>query len=806
MRRRLRRALRWSAVAVAALAAALAVAAVVLVRRPWPQESGRVAAAGLARPVEVVRDRWGVPHIYAASAHDLFFAQGYVHAQDRLWQMEFNRRVSSGRLGEVLGAGLLDADRYLRTLGLRRAAARDWPLLDQATRAALQAYADGVNQFVATHRGRLPLEFTLLGFSPEPWTPLDSLAWCKLMSLNLGLNHTWEILRARLIARVGEAGAHELLPPYPADAPIIVPPEAGGYAGLGDGGAPATAVPAAVASLLGRPGTIWASNSWAVHGRRTASGRPLLANDTHLGLGMPSVWYENGLHGGGFNVAGFSFAGMPAVVIGFNGRIAWGITNMCADVQDLFLERLDDRRQPRRYLFRGAWRPLAVTHETIRLKGAEPVELAVRATLHGPLVDGVVPELKGGPPAALQWTALAGGRLADALLALDQARGWGEFRQALARWDYPSVNFTYADVDGNVGYQSSGRVPVRAGGARGLVPAPGWTGEHEWEGFIPWPAMPRVLNPPDGFVVTANHRVVGDGYPYYIAEDMADPYRAARIRERLAATPEATPQTARALQADVYSLPAAALRPYLLGVPPGSELERRALAEVAAWDLGMATESAGAAVYQAWLWFLWSHLFADELGEELMASYRQLGLSQVPMLVELLARPESRWYDDRRTPAVEGRAEVLRRSLAAAVAWLAERCGDDPARWTWGRVHPMTFVHAPLGQSGIAPLEWAFNVAAGPVPGDPFTVNETLHDLEQPFAVVFGVSQRLIVDLGAPARSLAVNSTGQSGHAFHRHRADQVGPWRDVAYHPLLTSRAAVERQAEGILTLVPGR
>ena len=805
MRRGLRRALRWSAAVLALLIAALAITAVVLVRRPWPQESGRVAAAGLARPVEVARDRWGVPHLYAASARDLFFAQGYVHAQDRLWQMEFNRRVSAGRLSEVLGPALLDADRYLRTLGLRRAAALDWPLLDGGTRAALQAYADGVNRFLAAHRGRLPLEFTLLGFAPEPWTPVDSLAWCKLMSLNLSLNYGWEILRARLIARVGEAGARELLPPYPRGAPVIVPPEAGGYAALGSRGG-AAAVPAALASILGRPGMTWASNSWAVHGRRTASGRPLLANDTHLGLGIPSIWYENGLHGGGLDVAGFSFPGMPAVVIGFNGQIAWGITNMCSDVQDLFLERLDDRRRPRRYLFRDVWRPLGVVRETIRVKGGKPVELVVRSTHHGPLLNDVVPELKGGPPAALQWTALAGGRLADALLAANHATSWREFRAALRLWDYPSVNFTYADVDGNVGYQSSGLVPVRGGGARGLVPVPGWTGRHEWEGFIPWPAMPNVLNPPAGFVVTANHRVVGDGYPYFIADDMADPYRAARIRERLAATPAATPETMRALQADVHSLPAAALRPHLLRVAPRSELERRALAEVAAWDLGMTAGSAGATVYQAWLWFLWSRLFEDELGKELMVSYRQLGLSQVPMLVDLLARPESRWYDDRRTPAVEGRAEVLRRSFAAAVAWLAERYGDDPARWSWGRVHPMTFVHAPLGQSGIGPLEWAFNSAAGPAPGDPFTVNEMLHDLEKPFAVVFGVSQRLIVDLGAPARSLAVNSTGQSGHAFHRHRADQVGPWRDVAYHPLLTSRAAVEREAEARLTLVPER
>ncbi len=808
---------KWGGIALALLLVAVGLYATWRVRRAWPEENGTVEAPGLEAPVEVVRDRWGVPHLWAANDHDLFFAQGYVHAQDRMWQMEFNRLVSAGALGSVLGPGLTDADRFLRTLGLRRAAERDWAAMEAAggeAKAALEAYSAGVNRFLETHRDRLPVEFSILRVDPAPWTPVDSLAWGKLMSLTLSLNHPTELLRAQIAEKLGPQAVTELMAPYPADAPVIVPDGASGPrveaqaralfgAVRTDALAPRHPV---LAALLGERGMAWGSNSWAVSGSRTESGRPLLANDTHLGLGLPSVWYENGLHGGTIDAVGFSFPGLPLVVIGQNRRIAWGITNMCSDVQDFFVEHLDDPKHPTRYEVEGAWRPLEVIHETLERAGADPVDLEVRRTRHGPLMNGVMPELADAQPMALQWTAeTQGAGLVASLLALDRAGSWQEFHAALAGWDGPSVNFTYAGVDGHIAYQGTGPVPIRPAGDDGTMPVPGWDGAHEWQGFIPYEEMPHAVDPPAGFLVTANNKTVGPGYPYFIAQDMADPYRAERITRTLAGDDRVGVDDARRLQADLYSIPGSELRPYLLAVRPDSDLERRALEQVKSWDLRVTAASPGAAVYEAWFYFLWPSVFGDELGEDLANSYRALGISRTPMLVALMADPGNRWFDDVTTPEREGRDEIVARAFHRAVAFLAERYGDDPAAWSWGEAHTVTFAHAPLGQSGIAPLEWIFNAGPMPAAGDIFTVDEGTPDLSHPFAMTFGVSQRFIADLADLSRSLAVNSTGQSGLAFHRHRADQVALWSRVEYHTVLTTRKAADAAAEGHLRLVPG-
>jgi penicillin G amidase len=805
MRSRLWKYLRRAVLVLAALLVVLAGVFYWLVRRAWPEVDGRLAVPGLSAPVEIVRVEPGVPHIYARNAHDLFFAQGYVHAQDRLWQMELNRNLGAGRLAELFGEGALEIDKVMRVLGLSRAAALDWRTLSPATRALLTAYADGVNAYVSAHRGRLPIEFTILGVEPRPWTPVDSLTWGKLMSLNLSLNHAFEILRVHLIARLGEPVARRLVSPYPATAPVIVPPGVHGYAGFAVPRRSRTDLAALPGlAMISGAGTVWGSNGWVVAGSRTASGRPLLANDTHLGLQLPSIWYQVGLHGGGYDVAGFSFPGMPFVVIGHNQRIAWGITNLCADVQDLYIEKLDDAKHPRRYQFKDAWRDLVLRREAIPVKGKPEVMFEVRETHHGPIVNDVLPELKGSPPMALRWPALGGTRLIDALSAVDRATDWPSFHRALAAWDTPSVNFVYADVDGHIAYQSTARVPIRAAGHQGLVPVPGWDGRSEWQGFIPYEEMPRLLDPPAGFIVTANNKVVGDGYPHYLAYDMADPYRAQRITELLAAGRRFTLEGLRAVQADTLGLPAAALRPLLLAVPPAGERERTALDEVRRWNLRHEPEAAGASVFEVWYWYLLGDILEDELGPDVLKEYRTTGLSQVPSIVGLMSRPDDPLFDDRRTPAVERRDDIVRRSLTKAVAWLAERYGDDPADWTYGRMHSITFVHAPLGQSGIAPLERLFNSATFPARGTAFTVDAAMADSTPPFPVVFGTAQRMIVDLGALEASTWVNSTGQDAQLFHRHREDQIPKWEAVESYPMRFGKAAVEAHPEARLTLVP--
>ena len=812
MKRRLLKALKIVLLAMPVLLVAGVLWGWWTIRRSYPQAEGTVAVAGLSGPVEVVRDKWGVPHIFAGDERDLFFAQGYIHAQDRLWQMHFSRIVGSGRLSSLFGAGPLPADRYLRTIGLRRAAERDLAILSPQTRAALQAYSDGVNAFLRANAGRLPIEFTALG-KPEPWTPLDSLTWSRTMSLNLSLNSPLELTRLQLGGKLGQEAVDHLVPPYPKEGPFIVPgpgvpgppamPPMVGRAAFRSGFAARLAefVPA-----LGRPDRIWGSNSWVVHGSRTATGKPLLANDTHLGLAMPSVWYENGLHGGRYDTVGYSLAGLPFVVIGQNRRIAWGVTNLNADVQDVYLERLDDPKNPTKALFQGRWEPLRVEREEIPVRGGEPVALEVRSTRHGPLMHGALPQWQGAPPLSLAWASREGSRLLDAMAALSLARDWPEFHRALSMWDTPSLNFVYADVDGNIAYQSTARVPLRAPGHDGRTPVPGWTGRFEWRGIIPYEEMPNALNPAAGYIVTANHKVVPDDYRHVLTNDWPPPDRARRIHELLAADDRVTMDDMRRFQADTLVRWAGRMRPALLAAKPATDAEREAVALVRSWDLRYEADAAGPTIFQAWLRFALPNTFKDEMGEETMNAAAPLVFGQTDMLADLMSRPRDPWFDDRGTKdRVETRDDISTRSLGEAVKWLSETLGDDPAEWRWGRMHTISFAHQPLGMGGAPPLSWIFNSDSYPVGGDGSAVN-AIGGNPDDFRAGFGPSQRYIADLSDLGRSIAVNSTGQVALPFHPHRDDQVRLWVAGEYHPVLPGRDAARAQSESVLTLTPGQ
>jgi penicillin amidase len=608
-------------------------------------------------------------------------------------------------------------------------------------------------------------------------------------------------LLGRFHAQVGEEAAQQLMPPYAAGAPLIIPDEAAGYGWLR--GVDLSAA-ADLTTLLGASNGDRGSNNWVVHGSRTATGKPLLANDTHLSLDMPSVWYENGLHGGRFDVVGFSFPGAPSVVIGHNARIAWGVTNLPADVQDFYIEKLDDPQNPTAYEFEGAWQPLERVPETIEVKGGEPVELDVLRTRHGPLMNGVIGSLKDAEPMALRWTALEGSPSAQGVLLVNLASGWDDFRRAVSFWDAPSQNLVYADVEGHIGYQMTGQIPIRAPGHQGLVPVPGWTGEYEWQGYIPFDELPSVLDPAAGYIATANNKVISDSYPYHLAYEWAAPYRAQRIVDLLAADDSITVEDMQGIQAETYSLPAEALRPYLQVVQAQDDLQAQALDLVNAWDLYLEANRAGASVYQAWYWFLVQNTLRDELGDDLLETYLGYATIHVPAMIDCMAQPDSAWFDDTTTPAVESRDVLVRRSFSDAVSWLSQQYGGDPDNWEWGRLHPKTFVHQPLGLSGNGLIESLFNTRPIAARGDAFTVNAAWLSYAAPFDMTGGSSLRLIADLGDWDGSLAILTTGQSGQLFHRHREDMIAPWQSVDYGLLPFSREAAEAQAEEVLELQP--
>jgi penicillin amidase len=786
-----------------------------VIRRSFPTINGTIKVTGLQSQVEVYRDSWGVPHVYASSPHDLFFAQGYVHAQDRFWQMEFWRRIGSGRLSEILGESALANDRFIRTLGWHRTAAQELEQLDDEMRAVLEAYAEGVNAYISTHRGRLGLEFTILGltgvkFDPEPWTPLNTITWAKVMAWDLGGNMETELLRAQVAARLGASAVSEVVSPYPDDYPVIVPNPLTG--------ATLESLPEAAFDLhpLGTGEGI-GSNNWAVAGSRTETGMPLLANDMHLGIQMPSIWYEIGLHcepvgpDCPLNVTGFSFAGVPGVIVGHNDHIAWGVTNLGPDVQDLFIERINPQN-PNQYEYQGEWLDMEVVREEIRVAGEEePVVVNARLTRHGPIINDVAGGTEdewffGWQPLALSWTALQPSTLLQSVLLLDQASNWEDFREALSYWDVPSQNFVYADVEGNIGYQAPGRIPIRASG-NGSMPAPGWTGEYEWVDTIPFDDLPRAFNPEEGYVVTANNAVVGTDFPYFLGMDWAPGYRARRIVELIEADASLSSADMQAIQGNSSPVYTQEVLPYLITLSSDKPRLAEALNLLRDWDGRAVRDSAGAALFEAFRLHLIDLTFGDELGEQLLSRARNTaGIALVGLLPDEAASltGASPWFDDVTTPPVETRDEILLQALEEAVEELTETLGRNMNRWRWGDLHTATFENQSLGQCGIGLVEALFNRGPVPVDGSTVAVNATGYSPNDPYTVRALPSQRQVVDLADFTRSLSIHTTGQSGHPYHPHYGDMIDPWRNIEYHPMLWQRANVEADAEGVLVLEP--
>ncbi len=784
-------------------------------RRPFPQTQGTLSLPGLRAPVTVIRDRWGVPHIYASNLHDLFMAQGFVHAQDRFWQMEFWRHIGTGRLSEMLGKTTLDQDRFIRTLGWNRAAQQDLAALGPEERAILEAYAAGVNAYLEQHRSRLPLEFTLFRlfgrrWEIEPWQPLHTVAWAKVMAWDLGGNWDDELLNARIVQRIGPERLRELVLPYPTDRPVIVPtavmesplPEETSRALLDLGQALQRAT-------LG-DGPERGSNNWVVAGSRSATGKPLLANDPHLSIQMPSIWYEVALHCEPvtpecpIQVAGASFPGVPGVIIGHNDRIAWGVTNLGPDVQDLYMERANPDN-PFEVEFQGRWEPVQVITEEIRVAGqAEPVRLTVRITRHGPVINDVVEALTRTQTLyAFRWTALEPSSIVRALLRLNRARNWEEFHEALKDWDVPGQNFVYVDGDGHIGYQATGRVPIRAKGD-GLVPVPGWTGEYEWVGYVPYEEMPRRLDPPEGFLVTANNAVVGPDYPHFLAAvwDYGD--RAQRITDLLRAKDRLSIEDMAAIQNDTLSLAAQAIVPYVLDLSFEDPLARQAQEILRAWDFRATPDQPGPTIFETFLKHLLHEAWVDELGEEIVRDLLTGGSHNRYWARWALAQPDLSWWDDQRTPQRETRDDIVWRAFQQAVAELRDRLGGDPRAWTWGKVHTATFVHGTLGRSGIRPVEAIFNRGPYPAPGTSAAVNNTGFDVGKGFAVRSLPSLRFIASAANWSDSRFIHTTGQSGLPGHPHYDDFIPLWLSGGYHPMPWTRAEVEREAVGILILQP--
>ncbi len=798
MRKVLRRLL--LGISTTSLLAALAGAGAYLyLRQSLPKTEGELQLAGLSGPVEILRDAYGIPHIYARSIEDANFALGFVHAQDRLWQMEMNRRIGAGRLAEVLGPAALEADRFMRTLGARRTAEANLRNYDAATKSVLAAYAAGVNAFLAGGPV-LPPEFWLLRVSPEAWAPLDSVTWTKMMAWDLGGNWRDELLRMRLSRTLPVARIQEFLPPYPGDPPAGLPDLKELYGkmerqtrelaeGFGIGG--------------DMPGDgALGSNNWVVGGARSASGKPLLANDPHLGLAAPPVWYFAHLNAPGIDVIGATLPGVPGIVLGRNERIAWAFTNTGPDVQDLYIEKIDAAGN---YLTPDGPRPFTVFAETIKVKGAADEQLKVRVSRHGPVISDVVraalDAVPRGHALALAWTALAEDDPSmQAGLKIARAADWAGFLEAARDLHAPQQNALYADVDGNIGFIAAGRVPVRkpANDLKGLAPAPGWDARYDWAGFIPFSELPHAYNPAGAAIVTANQKIVPPGYQHHISFDWQPPYRANRIQQLLDAERKHTVRSFARMQGDVVSLAARELLPALLKTMPRSGEAGRALKMLAAWDGTMAAGRAEPLILAAWWRELARALYADELGESFL---RNWGPRAVFVANVLAGRNgQARWCDNVHTKAVETCDELLSGSLEKALSDLRLRYGTDVARWNWGEAHVALHAHRPFSRLALARF---FDIRV-PSGGDGYTVNVGRSDFfeeVEPFANRHAPSLRAIYDLADPQASLFIHSGGQSGNPLSSHYRAFSAAWARGDYIPMLTDRhrleaAGVQRRA----------
>jgi penicillin G amidase len=773
------------------------------VRLPLPKLDGELKLEGLHGPVQIFRDAWGIPHIYAADEHDLFMAQGFVQAQDRLWQMEINRRLAAGRLSEIMGKQTLEMDRFMRTLGVMRAAKKELATYRGTSIEILEAFSQGVNAFLKIREGRLPLEFRILRFRPEPWHPEDSVAWGKVMALFGSTNWQEELVRAMMVETLGPEKTKDLLDRNKAPTPTIIPPPLGAKALDWNKG---------FKQIFSLP-ISGASNSWVVDGGKTPAGYPILANDMHLPVAVPSMWYEIHLVGGRFNVIGLSLPGIPLVIAGHNQNVAWGITFAGTDVQDAYLERFRDEQRGR-YFYRDRWLDTETVEEEIRIKGQEkPTLHHVFITRHGPVMPDRLAGMAGlEHPISLRWSAQDPGDMMPNMVGINLARKWDDFKAAAQRWTEPPINLVYADRQGNIGYLLASRIPIRSKG-HGEGPFQGWTGENEWIGYVGDDQKPFLLNPERGFIVTANNRVVGPGYPYYLSVDYVPGFRAARIEEILYGTGRKfSVEDFRELQGDLKSLPAKRVLA-AIGRSAGKSPEAGRLVKLLRdWDQALRPDSVGGAVYMVLTQRLLENTFRDKMGA---LADRFFGIGFIPLvplslfvyhsraiLYSLISESDSPWFDDARTPQRETLADVMEKSLNETAAFLKDKLGPDPASWRWGRLHQVIFRH-PLGQ--IKPLDKIFNIGPYEGSGDFFTLSQSTLVPGMDFSFNgWTVSNRHIYDLSDWDRSLGSIVPGQSGMPGSPFYKDQVKLWLNVKHHPLYYSRSCVESNARDLLLLLP--
>ncbi|TYS92020.1 penicillin acylase family protein [Rossellomorea aquimaris] len=757
----------WTAGSILFIMLGILIFANYYIDRSLPVTSGTISLNGLSQDVEVIRDKDGVPHILAQNEKDLYMAQGYVQAQDRLFQMDLSRRQASGRLSEVVGEKAIDRDKFFRTFGLRRAAEVSFTAYPDEAKQLLEWYADGVNAYMqeAKDEGRLPIEFTLLGYKPERWTPIDSLTIGKYMAFDLGGHWQGQAFRYWALENMPKDKAYDLFPSYPEDAPAI----------LSDIGEVQVDMEQSFAGAV-IPPEFNGSNNWVVSGEKTASGKPLLADDPHLSLGTPSIWYQMHLESPQVNVSGVIFAGIPGIILGHNKQIAWGVTNTGPDVQDLYVEKQNEE-DPSLFLYDENWERATVIEEPIKVKDGDTIPYEVTITRHGPVISEFAHQNESGKVLSMRWTALDPSLELLAILNINKAKDWDEFEEALKDFHVPTQNFVFASEDGTIAYKANGKIPIRKKGD-GLLPVPGWDSDYEWEGFIPFEELPKVINPESGFIATANNKVVTDEYPYHISHHWAQPYRYMRISEYIEAEKEFTLSDMKDLQMDQMNLHAREMVPILIEDMESGSLtakEKAAVELLKSWNIKDDKKQAAPLVFHQWMNEISTGLFKKDIPKDMMKLFE----GRQSVVDELIRKAhngeESQWFVDR-----GGYQTFLTASLTQALDELEEAYGSSMEEWEWGLYHRVYFEHPLSGASSV--LKWFLNDRdPEPLGGSRVTVGAASYN--ESGIVNHGASWRFVIDTENMNNGYHIVGPGQAGHYKSKWYQNQMDAWKNGDYH-----------------------
>ena len=760
-----------------------------------PDYDGEEYSKDVMSSVEIYRDSLAIPYIKAPNDLDAYFALGYVHAQERLFQMDLIRRAGSGRLSEIFGKRTLPYDKMFRTLGLQRVVEQNLPKTDKQTLQVLSAYSAGVNYFIHQNKDNLPLEFAVLGYKPDDWKPVHSLLIAKMLAWELNISWWTDFSFTHLVQKFGAEKVKEILPNFEQNKEYIISKQIKSLELINSG---LVNTDKKFREFVGFDGTHIGSNNWVVNGAHSTSGKPIIANDPHLAFQAPGRWFIAVIKADNKTMAGLTLPGIPGIVIGKNDRISWTVTNVMADDADFYIEQLDSSKS--NYLLDGTWEKLNVIKEIIHIKDEDDIELKIKQTHRGPIISDIHPynvmypnKYRKNPVVSMRWTAFDYSSELSAFLAINNAKNFGEFKEAVKYYHAPGQNFVYADIDGNIGYICGAKLPIRKTSSPTLV-FDGTTSNSDWSGYVPYDEMPKIYNPPAGFIATANNKVV-ESFPYHISNLWEPNSRILRITSLLKSKEKHSVKDFKAYQNDYYSEYASELVPFIIDAFKNAEISDKnlnlALKVLKKWDFKIGADSQAPTIYTNFLQHLIENIFADEMGKTYLKEYCFIANIPYRVVLQLLYQNSSSWFDNVKTSKYEMRDDIIRKSLTDALLELEYKYGSSLYLWQWGNLHQITFKHSFNGFSSFT--DKFVNIGPFEIGGDGTTINNGEYSFNKPYANNLGPSMRFIFDFAEPDNFYCILPTGQSGHIFSSNYKNMTKKWLTGKYIKVNTDFRIIE-------------